>query len=165
MKEERKHEIEDIIDNALTEEDCRAWAEGNCTEHVKQLMEEHHIKQLNIWDDVSEIVDFDSDESGNVFDAGCPVNVEVEKEVDMKSRITKIEEIVGIKFPTGLIDKSVRGVNNFIDVHVETEDKKIYSVNYIGNWAGYYLGHNYFVNRVPIKDIVAIHKNGSRYEV
>lgn len=79
MTEERKHEIEDIIDNALTKEDCRAWAEGNCTEHVKQLMEEHHIKQLNIWDDVNEIVDFDSDESGNVFDAGCPVNVEVEE--------------------------------------------------------------------------------------
>jgi len=121
MTEERKHEIEDIIDNALTEEDCKAWAEGNLTNNVKQLMEEHHIKQLNIWDDVCEIVEFDSqektykykayfenktcpvavgaidaeskeeaekilfgisgswtDESGNVFDAGCPVDVEVE---------------------------------------------------------------------------------------
>jgi len=62
MTKERKHEIEDIIDNALTEEDCKAWAEGNLTDHVKQLMEEHHIKQLNIWDDVSEIVEFNSQE-------------------------------------------------------------------------------------------------------
>ena len=57
MTEERKHEIEDIIDNALTEEDCRAWAEGNLTDHVKQLIKEYHIKQLNIWDDVCEIVE------------------------------------------------------------------------------------------------------------
>lgn len=60
--EERKHEVEDIIDNALTEEDCRAWAEGNLTDNVKQLMKEHNIKQLNIWDDVCEIVEFDSEE-------------------------------------------------------------------------------------------------------
>jgi len=120
MKEERKHEIEDIIDNALTEEDCKAWAEGNLTDHVKQLIKEYHIKQLNIWDDVCEIVEVEektykykayfenkdcpvavgtieadsksdaekmlfgicsswTDENGNVFEAGCPVNVEVEE--------------------------------------------------------------------------------------
>lgn len=66
MKEERKHEIEDIIDNALTEEDCRAWAEGNLTDHVKQLMEEHHIKQMNVWDDVCEIVEFDTESAEEV---------------------------------------------------------------------------------------------------
>ena len=132
MTEERKHEIEDIIDNALTEEDCKTWAEGNLTEHVKQLMKEHNIKQLNIWDDVSEIVEFDSqektykykayfegkdfpvahgtidaeskeeaekilfgmcgswqDENGNVFNAGCPVDVEI---VDERKQLTQEEK-------------------------------------------------------------------------
>jgi hypothetical protein len=58
ITEERKHEIEDIIDNALTEKDCQEWAAGNMTKHIAELMKQYSIKVLNIWDDVCEIVEF-----------------------------------------------------------------------------------------------------------
>ena len=112
--------------------------------------------------------DYDSDDLN--YDQNVKVfSEQIQKDFDNEllevEKITKIEEIVGVKFPTGLIDKSIRGANDFIDVLVEEEDQQISHANYIGNWTGYYLGHNYYGNRVPIKNIVAIHKNGSRYEV
>ena len=59
MNLEKKERIESIIDNTLTEEDCREWAKGNMTDHVAELLKQYHIKVLNIWDDVSEIVEFE----------------------------------------------------------------------------------------------------------
>lgn len=62
MTEERKHEIESIINNTLTEKDCREWAAGNMTDHVAELLKQYNIKVLNIWDDCSEIVEFNKPE-------------------------------------------------------------------------------------------------------
>lgn len=59
MPTERKYEIETIINNALTEEDCYEWAQGNCTAHTAKLIRKYNIKLLKICDAVCEIDDFE----------------------------------------------------------------------------------------------------------
>jgi beta-galactosidase/beta-glucuronidase len=62
MNELNKEVIESEITNSLTERDCEVWASGKLTAHVKGLIKKYHIREMNIWDDICEIVSFEEPE-------------------------------------------------------------------------------------------------------
>ena len=77
------------------------------------------------------------------------------------ARKQKIADLIGVDFPDGHTDRPETG-HEFAGVIVETHAGKMLSVHYAGNWAGLYLGHEYFCTRVYLKNIYALHINGRK---